>query len=158
MVQWFLDRSFYFLIPSMRFCFFVCISLWKCAWPLYFGRIETPYTQGCIVRSWVENGPVVLEKKIFKYHQHSFANSKLFSIWKGAGIFICTNLNISPSSKNLCCQVRLKFAQWFWWRRFKNFINVFSLFRYCLPLEKGGTIHLNKLEFLSPKEALWQVW
>ena len=27
-----------------------------------------------------------------------------------------------------------------------NFINVFSLFRNYLPLEKGGVLHLNKLE------------
>ena len=41
---------------------------------------------------------------------------------------------------------------------FFNFVNVFSLFRYYLPLEKGGTHHLNKLESPSPKDALCQVW
>ena len=35
-----------------------------------------------------------------------------------------------------------------------EFINVFSLFRNYLPLEKGGALHLNKLEFPSPKDAL----
>ena len=39
-----------------------------------------------------------------------------------------------------------------------NFINVFSLFRNYLPLEKGGDLHLNKLESPSPKDALCQVW
>ena len=34
-------------------------------------------------------------------------------------------------------------------------------FRYFVifsPLEKGGALHLNKLESPSPKDALWQVW
>ena len=36
-----------------------------------------------------------------------------------------------------------------------NFVNlkVFLLFRFYLPLEKGMTVHLNKLEFPLPKDA-----
>ena len=41
---------------------------------------------------------------------------------------------------------------------FLNFVNVFSLFRYYLPLEKGGALHLNKLESPSSKDDLSQVW
>ena len=41
---------------------------------------------------------------------------------------------------------------------FLNFINLFSLFGYYLPLEKGGAHHLNKLESPSPKDAFCQVW
>ena len=41
---------------------------------------------------------------------------------------------------------------------FLNFVNVFSLFRNYLPLEKGGALHLNKLESPSPKYALCEVW
>ena len=41
---------------------------------------------------------------------------------------------------------------------FFNFVNVFLLFRYFLPLEKGGALHLYKLEYPSPKDALCQVW
>ena len=44
----------------------------------------------------------------------------------------------SPSPKDAFCQECLKLAQWFWRRRFLNFVNVFSLFHYYLPLEKGG--------------------
>ena len=33
----------------------------------------------------------------------------------------------------------------------------FAIFNY-LPLEKGRAIHLNKLESLSTKDALYQVW
>ena len=42
----------------------------------------------------------------------------------------------SPSPKDALCQDWLKLAQWFWRRGFFNFVNVFSLFRYYLPLEK----------------------
>ena len=41
---------------------------------------------------------------------------------------------------------------------FLNFVNVFSLFRNYLPLEKGGALHLNKLESPLPNDALCQVW
>ena len=41
---------------------------------------------------------------------------------------------------------------------FSMFVNVFLLFRYYLPLEKGVALHLNKLESSLPKDALCQVW
>ena len=64
----------------------------------------------------------------------------------------------SPSPKEALCQVQLKLAQWFWRRRFFNFLNVFSLFRNYIPLEKGGALHLNKLQSPLSKDALCQVW
>ena len=39
---------------------------------------------------------------------------------------------------------------WFWRRRFLNSVNLFSLFRNYLPLEKGVALHLNKFELPSP--------
>ena len=63
----------------------------------------------------------------------------------------------SPSPKDSLCQVWLKSAQWFWRRRFLNFVNVFSLFRNYIPLEKGMALHLNKLESPSIKKDLCQV-
>ena len=59
----------------------------------------------------------------------------------------------SPALKNGLCQVRLKLVQWF-----LKFVNLFSLFRYYLPLEKGVALHLNKRESPSPKDAFCQVW
>ena len=38
----------------------------------------------------------------------------------------------SPLTKDALCQVWLKLAQWFWSRRFLNFVKVFSLFRNYL--------------------------
>ena len=43
----------------------------------------------------------------------------------------------STSPKDPLSQVRLKLAQWFWRRRFLNFVNVFSLFVKLSPLGKG---------------------
>ena len=41
---------------------------------------------------------------------------------------------------------------------FFNFVNAFSLFRNYLPLEKGGSFHLNKLESPSHKDVCAQFW
>ena len=41
---------------------------------------------------------------------------------------------------------------------FKNFFSIFLLFRNYLSFEKGVALHLNKLEFPLPKDALCQVW
>ena len=41
-------------------------------------------------------------------------------------------------------------------RRFLN-VNVFSLFRNHRPLERGGALHLNKLESPTPKDDLCQI-
>ena len=64
----------------------------------------------------------------------------------------------SPPPKDDLCQVWLKLAQWFWRRRFLNIFCIFLLFSYYLPLEKGATLHLNKLESPPPKDDLCQVW
>ena len=41
---------------------------------------------------------------------------------------------------------------------FKNFVNLFLLFRNYLPLEQDRGTNLNKLESPSPKDALRHVW
>ena len=64
----------------------------------------------------------------------------------------------SPSPKDALCQFRLKLTQRFWRIRYLNFVNVFSLFRNHLPLEKGVALHLNKFESPLSKDALCQVW
>ena len=43
-------------------------------------------------------------------------------------------------------------------KMFLNFVNVFSLICYYLPLEKDGTFHLKELESHSSKDALYQVY
>ena len=65
------------------------------------------------------------------------------------------HLNKLPSPLDALFQVWLKLAQWFWRRKFVNFINVFLLIRYYLPLKKGRALHLNKLKFPLPKDNLF---
>ena len=56
------------------------------------------------------------------------------------------------------CLVWRKLAQLFWRRKkYLDFVNVFSLF-WCLLLENSATLHLNKIESPSPKDAFYQVW
>ena len=50
----------------------------------------------------------------------------------------------SLSPNDALCQVWLKLAQWFWRRRFLNFVNVISRIPYYLPLEKGSTFIRSK--------------
>ena len=73
-----------------------------------------------------------------------------------AGPMIWTNLN--PHHRRMLCAT-------FGWnlprcsreKDFFNFLFVFSLFRYYLPLEKDVALHLNKNESPSPKDTLCQV-
>ena len=57
----------------------------------------------------------------------------------------------SPSTKDALCQVRLKLATRLWRRRFLNFVNMLSLFRYYLPLEKGMDLHWTNLNPHHPR-------
>ena len=63
-----------------------------------------------------------------------------------------------PPPKDDLCHVWLKLALWFWRRRYFNIFNRILHFGHYLPLEMGVALCLNKLEFLSPKDALCQVW
>ena len=100
---------------------------------------------------FVEISPAVLEKKIFKFF-NDFSLFRYYFPWKKGGA-LHWNKRESSSSKDALCQVWLEFAQWLWRRRFLNFIKVFLLFGYSLPLEMGGgALHLNKLESLYPRK------
>ena len=81
----------------------------------------------------------------------------LISPWKRGGVLYLNKLEF-PSPKDALCQAWLKLAQWFWRRRYFNFVNLFSLFHNCFPLEKDGTLHLSIREFPLPKDAFCKVW
>ena len=75
------------------------------------------------------------------------------------GVALHLNKLEIPSPRNTMCQVWLKMSQWFWTRRLLKVLNnVFLLFCNYLHFEKGVTLHLNKPELYSPKDALCQVW
>ena len=74
---------------------------------------------------------------------------KYLSLEKGGALHL--NKLEFPSHEDALCQVWLKLAQWFWRRLFFNFVKVFLLFRYYLPLEEGRSLHLNSTEDPSSK-------
>ena len=121
-----------------------------------FKKTWFPIAQGCFVPSLVDIGPVVLKKWIFKLRQCIFAISLSSPLEKGWGHSL-NKLDFS-SPKNALCQVWLKLALWFLRRRFLKFVNVFWLFWYYLPLEKGLALPLNKLEFPPPMDAAKFAW
>ena len=85
----------------MYFCYLVIISPWKkdVAFPLKI--LEYPSPKDMI--SLVEIGRVVLEKKIFKFHQCVFAFSNYLPLDKGMALNIITNLN-SLHPRMLCAK------------------------------------------------------
>ena len=88
--------------------------------------------------SKVEIDAVVLGKKVFKkFCQSNFARQVPYPLAKEQDPSI--EKKDFPSSEDALCQVWLEMALWFLRRRFLNFVNVFSLFRYNYhPLEKTG--------------------
>ena len=137
----------------MYFQYFVIISPWKRVWPFIWTNLN-PIHPRMLCANFGWNWLMVL--KIFKVCPCIFDILLSFPFEKGVALHL--NKLKPPSPKDALCQVWLKLAQWFWRRGFLNFVNVFSLFRNYLPMEKGGALHLNKLESPSPKDALCQVW
>ena len=76
------------------------ISFLISEWSL-FVKPWVSFTKGCFVTSLVEIGPVVLEKKMFKFRQCIFAICVIISPLKRAGPFIWTNLN--PLHPRMLC-------------------------------------------------------
>ena len=168
----------------MYFCYFVIISPWKRRGPS-FQETWIPFTQnypcqciisfslssplekrwgpsleqtwvlitkGCIVPSLVKICPVVLEKKIIS--SIYFLYFIIISPWKRIWPFIWTNL------KPLHPRVHCAKVGWNWpsgsgEEIFFHFVNVFSLFRNYLPVEKGVAFYLNKLE--TPPPPNWSM-
>ena len=114
-----------------------------------------PIIQGCLCEDWLKLGQWFWRTRLFNFVNVFSLFRNYLPLEKGGALHL-KKLE-SPSPKDALCQVWLKLAQWFCRRRFFNFVNVFSLFRNYLPLEKGGALHLNKLESPSPKDALCQV-
>ena len=119
------------------------ISFFIMKWSL-FVKPWVPFTQGCLKASLVEIDPMVRSgEEDFQILSMYFCHLVIISPWNRAWPFIWKNLNpLHPRDW-------LKLAQWFW-RRFSNFVNVFSPFRNYLPMEMGVTLYFNKLESPLP--------
>jgi hypothetical protein len=93
--------------------------------------------------------------KVFKNFQCIFTISLLSPL--GDGYRLHLNKLESPRPKNDLCQVWLKMAQWFWRRSFSNDPTPFSHFCDYLPFEEDLALYLNKLEFPSFNNNLYQI-
>ena len=117
---------------------------------LHLNKLESPSPKDALCQVWL--------KLAQRFWRRFFNFDNVFSLFhnylpleKERALHL--NKLESSSPKDALCQVWLKLAQWFWRRNFFtiNFDNVFSLFHNYLPLKKGGALHLNQLESLSPK-------
>ena len=115
------------------------------------------------IHPWMLCAKFVLNRPIGSEEEDFFYFVDVFSLFhnylpleKGGAPHLNKLESLLP--QDALCQVWLKLAQRFWRRRFFNFVNVFSLFGKYLPLEKDRALHLNKLESLSPEDALCHVW
>ena len=125
----------------------------KSAWPV---KLESPSPKDALCQVKLKLAQWFLRRRFLNFIDVLSLFRNYLPFVKGGAIRL--NKLESPSSKDALCQVKLKLAPWFWRRRFLNFVNVFSLFHYHLPLEKGGALNLIKLESPSPRETLCQVW
>ena len=101
---------------------------------------------------------MVLQKRIFKFRHCIFAILSLSTLGKGRGpSFEQTWI---PFTQLGCIVTRLVVIGPVVLEKIFKFciVDVLSLFRNYLPLEKDRALHLNKLESLSPKDAFCQVW
>ena len=88
-------------------------------------------------------------EEYFKFHGLYFHYFVIIFPWKRAGpSFEQTWI---PYTQGCFVPSWLKLAQWFWRRRFFNFINVISSFRNYLPFERGGAFISTNLYPLHPR-------
>ena len=155
----------------MYFRYFVIISPCKRVGTLHLNKLESQSPKDALYQVWLKLAHWFWSNFFFYF----LMNFRYFSIaiYKRVWPFIITNFNFLlpkmhcaksgwnfPSNsgeedffyKSLK-KVWLKLTQWFWRRRFSNFVNVFSLFRFYLPLKRTWPFIWTIL-----KDALSQVW
>ena len=123
---------------------------------LHLNKPEYPSPKNALCQVWLKLALLFLRRRFLNFVNvfSLFCNHP--SLERGMALHL--NKIEFTLSKDALYQVWLKLAQWFWRRRFWNFIlNIFLLFCYYLPLEKGMVLHLKKLESTSPKDALCQL-
>ena len=153
LAQWFWRRGLLnFVNVFSVFRYYLLLEKGKA---LYLNILESRLPKDALCKVWLKLGQWIRRRRIL-----NFVN--VFSLFRnylplGKGGALLLNKLKNPSPKDALGQVWLKLAQWLWRRRFLNFVNVSSLFRNYLPLEKGRALQLKKLESPLPKDALCQV-
>ena len=140
----------------MYFHYFEIISPWERAGPFLWTNLNPLHPRMlCAKFGW--NKLSGSGEEDFLITSMYFRYFVIISPSKRAGPFLWTNLN-SLHPRMFCANFG-----WYWLNGsgeedFLNFFKVFSLFRNYLPLKKSGALPLKKLESISPKDALCQVW
>ena len=141
-----------FYILSIYFRYFVIISPWKRAGPLIWTNLNHLHTwMHCAKFGW--NWASGSGQEVFFNIVNFFLLFRNYlSLIKG-GALIWTKLN-TLHPRMLCARLG-----WNWQSGSgeENFLKVFWLFVRKKRQEKGLTLHLNKIESSSPKDALCQV-
>ena len=141
-----------FLNTSMYYRYFMIISPWNMVGPFIWTNLNPLHLKMLCAKfgwNWLSGSG----EEDFLYFVNVFSVfCNYLPLEKGRILHL--NKLESPLPRDALCQVWLKLAQWFWRKRFLNFVNVFSLFRNYLPFEMDRALHLNKLETPSPKDAL----
>ena len=142
----------------MHFHYNVIISPWEKGGALLLNKFESPSPKDALCKVWLKLAHWFWRRRLFLNLVNVFSLFLNYLPFEKGGALHLNKLD-SPAPKDALCKVWLKLAQWFWRRRFFfNFVNVFSIFRNYLPLEKGAALHLNKFESASSKDALCQLW
>ena len=93
---------------------------------------------------------------LFWFYRRKFSNLHYFVInspWQRVGPFIWINFTQGCFVLSI-----VEIGRQVLERKIFKLVNVFSLFHYYLPLEKGMALYLNKHELPSLKDTLCQVW
>ena len=112
------------------------------------------------------HGPRRSPEKPVQINTHILAKIWLYHILRGKNHYLLLENRILYICKTLSPLQPMTFCAKFGWnwhsasgeKDYSNFLKVFTLFLIYLFFEKGVTLHMNKLESPSPKDALCQIW
>jgi hypothetical protein len=147
----FLEKIFKWPRPFLLFCNYLPFEE---DLALYLNKLEFPSSKDNLYQVWLN-----LACWFWRRFLKIVSAFSLFCYYLPLerGYPLSSNKLKSPLPKDDLCQVWLKLAKWFW-RRFLNDATRFLHFCDYFPFEKDLALYLNKLEFPSPKDNLYQVW
>ena len=100
-------------------------------------KLESPSPKDALCQDWLKFAQWFWKREFFNF-VNVFSLLCNYLPLENGRTFHLKKLE-SPSPKDALWQVWLKLVQWFWRRRFLNFVNVISLFHNYLPLEKENS-------------------
>ena len=137
-----------FLMSSIYFCYFVIISPWKRVGPFIWTNLN-PSPKNALFQVWLKLAQWFWRRRIFNVVNIFLLFCNYLPLEKDRALHL--NKLESPSTKNALCQVWLKFAHVVLEKIFLISSRYFHYFVIISPWKKSRALHLNKLEFPSPK-------